>query len=107
MKGKCVLYLDDLQPLYVENSLIIQTPDRITFVNINDGTIISKKGSINQVYEYKYFVIHDTNDLYGVIRYDGVVIVPFEFFRILIGDNIIEVQKDKNSDYEQYCKIPK
>lgn len=107
MRGKCNVYLDNNRHFNVENSLIIQTPDIITFVNINDGAIISKKGSINQVYYYKYFVICDTNGLYGVIRYDGTVVVPFEFYNIIIWDDVIKVQKYENSDYEKYSTIPK
>lgn len=44
MKEKCRVYLDDCShSLRVDNSLIIQIPDRIVFFNVNDGTIISKK----------------------------------------------------------------
>lgn len=107
MKGKCRVYLDDCSnSLSVDNSLIIQTPDMITFININDGTIISKKGSTQQVYYYKYFVIRNTNGLCGVIRYDSTVIVPFKFYDIMIWDDIIKVKKDKKSDFEPYCKAP-
>ncbi len=108
MKEKCRVYLDDCShSLRVDNSLIIQIPDRIVFFNVNDGTIISKKGTLQQVYHYKYYVINDTKDFCGVISYDGTVVVPFEFYNIIIWDDVIKVQKDKNSDYEQYCTIPR
>lgn len=107
MQKQCYVYLDNELPLNVDHSLIFQTPNRIIFVNIDNGSSIIKNGSVWQVYNYKYFVIRDTNNKYGVIRYDGVVIVPFEFFKILIWDDIIKVQKDKKLDLEPYCKVPK
>lgn len=107
MQKQCYVYLDNELPLNVDHSLVFQTPNRVFFVNLDDGSIIIKNGIVHQINNNKYFVIRDTNNLYGVIRYDGAVIVPFEFYKILIWNNIIKVQKDKNSDYEQYCTIPK
>lgn len=104
---KNYVYLDNYQPLVFEHSLIVQTHDKLVIVNTDNGSIISKNGIVNQVYHNKYFVMRDTNNLYGVISFDGVVQVPFKFFNIMIWDNIIKVQKHENSDYEQYCTIPK
>lgn len=101
------VYLDEAPPLKVDHSLIFQPPNRIIFINIDNDSIILKNSTVWQVHNYKHFVIKDTNNLYRVIQYDGVVIVPFEFYRIFILDDIIKVQKNKDSDYEEYCKLPK
>ncbi len=101
------VYLDGHQPLTFEHSLIVQNSNKLVIFNFDDGTIISRNGRIQQVYNYgQYFVISDTNNLTGVIRHDGLIVVPFKFYAIIILNGIISVKKDKNSDFEKYSELP-
>ncbi len=107
IQNKNYVYLDGSEPLAFQHSLIIQTNNKLTIINFNDDTIISKKGTVEQVYAYgNYFVIKDNYNLSGVIRYDGLIVVPFEFFAIFLCNGIINVKKYENSDFELYGELP-
>lgn len=105
--NKNYVYLDGSQPLAIYHSLILQTDKKLIIFNLHDETIFSKSGTVEQVYSYgNYFVMRDIYNLSGVLRYDGLVVVPFEFYAIFLCDGIINVKKDENSDFEQYGELP-
>lgn len=100
------VYLDGSQPLVFEHSLIIQTTNKLVIIDFDNDTIISRNGTILQVYNYgRYFVIKDNNNLCGVIRYDGFIVVPFEFYAIFLCYDSINVKKDENSKFEIYGNL--
>lgn len=101
-QNKNYVYLGGSQPLAFDHSLIVQTTNKLIIINFDDDTI----GNILQVHNYgKYFVIRDKNNLCGVIRYDGLIVVPFEFYTVFLCYDTINVKKNENSKFKIYDNL--
>lgn len=72
----------------IDNFLVVHNSNILTIVNYDDGSIFSKYGKIEQVYDCgKFFVMYDIFNNMGIIRYDGTIIVPFNYFKLAIDTN--------------------
>lgn len=105
-QNKNYVYLDGSQPLVFEHSLIIQTTNKLIIIDFEKYTIISRNGTILQFYSYvKYSIIRNQNNLCSVLRYDGFIVVPFEFHTIFICYDYINVKKYENLKFEIYSNL--
>lgn len=104
-----IVYLDDSRTTTFKHSLVIQTTNQLTIINFDNDTILTKNGKIvGTYYYYNFFIVCDNNNnLKGVIRRDGLIVVPFNFYDIRIEPNdMVSVKRTRIDSFEEYCKLP-
>lgn len=111
VRDKKAIYLDGKQLIpdvfdYVdefEGFKIAHNPDCLTIVNPSGEVIVSEKDVIVcQVYYYGEYISLRKNNVMGVYRYDGTIVVPFEFYMTFITDKGIEVKRNEDDSWEHY-----
>lgn len=106
------IYLDDKQftteafdkAFKFDNFIIAYNCDGLVIVNCNEGVIFSKKGMVTQVYnDGQYIAIRDIHNYMGIIRYDCITVVPFNYYQTVIIENgNFLVRKTSDSYLERY-----
>jgi len=111
VRDKKAIYLDDKQLIpdvfdYVdtfEGFKVAHSSDCLTIVSPKGEILVSEKDIlICQIYYYGKYISLRKNNVMGVYRYDGTIIVPFEFYMTFISDKGIEVQKNEGDSWEHY-----
>ena len=91
-------YVDEYKDFKIAHS-----PDCLTIINNKGEIIVSEKNVIViQVFNYGEYISLRKNNFMGVYRYDGTLVVPFEFYMTFITDKGIEVQKNEDDSWEHY-----
>lgn len=65
--------------------------------------ILSEEGTIRQVFNYGQYISIRKDNVIGVYRYDGKLVLPFEFYSVVICDSDeIWVCKNKGDELSLY-----
>lgn len=83
---------------------IAYNSNHLVIIDSKGNLILSEKGTICQVFYSRYISIRKGNVM-GVYRYDGKLVVPFEFYTVVICDIdefwVRKCKNDKSTLYKQ------
>lgn len=108
IKTKKVIYLnghrllnDDFDYSYEFKGFIIAyNSNHLVIINHDGDLLVSEEGTVFQVYNYGEYVSIRKNNVMGVYRYDGSLVLPFEFYTAFIYDSKrIDVRRYSSSEY--------
>ncbi len=94
---------DDIQDF--RDFLVAWNLKHLVIISSKGELILSEKGLVIQVFSYGKYISIRKGNVMGVYRYDGKLVVPFEFYCIVICDSnefwVCKNKDDKLSLYEQ------
>lgn len=89
----------------IENYLIILNTSNTLLIIVNPlGEIVLSKNNIIVMQFRGNYISVKENDVVGVYKYDGSIVVPFEFEFIFIKENEFLVSKNKEDELVPYSK---
>lgn len=112
VRDKKVIYMnghrllnDDFDYSYEFKGFIIAyNSNHLVIISPNGDLLVSEEGTVWQAYNYgEYISIQKDDDVMGAYRYDGLLVVPFEFYAVFISfEKKFEVMKNKGDKYIPY-----
>lgn len=83
--------------------LIAYNSNHLVIINPRGDLILSEEGTVYQVCDDGKYISIRKDNVMGVYRYDGKLIVPFEFYATFIVDgNEFLVKKNKGDKFLPY-----
>ena len=89
----------------IENYLVILNTSNTLLIIINPlGDIVLSKNDITVMQVRGNYISVKENDVVGVYKYDGSIVVPFEYKFIFIQENEFLISKSNKDELVPYSK---
>lgn len=83
--------------------LVSYNSNHLVIIDSKGNLILSEEGTVWQVFNYGEYISIRKGNVMGVYRYDGILVVPFEFYIIFISDiDEFLVKKNKDDEFSLY-----
>lgn len=111
VRDKKVIYMnghrllnDDFDYSYEFKGFIIAyNSNHLVIISPNGNLLVSEEGTVWQAYNYGEYISIRRNNVMRVYRYDGSLVVPFEFWTVYIRDTgRYDIQKFKGDNFVPY-----
>ena len=111
VRNKKVIYMNNHQLLNdvfdgvkkFNGFLVAYNSNHLAILNSKGDLILSEEGTVFQVFNYGEYISIRKGNFIGVYRYDGKLVVPFEFYTVVICDkDEFWVCKDKDDKLSLY-----
>lgn len=113
VRDKKVIYMNNHQllndafdvVLKFKGFLVAYNSKHFVIIDPKGNLLVSEEGTVWQVFNYGEYTSIRKNNVMGVYRYDGKLVIPFEFYSIAIcydDEGEFWVRKNKDDELSLY-----